>query len=90
MWVFLVCVFVFEVASGTQTIIHTGATTLRAVVPPSEFSAVVDAYSYALTRVLILAAAPSVAMIVGVLAVEWKSIKDKKGYSFKHVDASHC
>lgn len=86
-WVFLVCVFVFEVASGTQTIIQTGATALRAIVPPSELSAVVDAYSYALTRVLILAAALSTAMIVGALAVKWKSIKRKKGDASKHVDA---
>ena len=63
---------------NTKAIINTGATALRTVVPPSDLSIVIDAYSYALTRVFILTAALSACSIFGVLAVEWKSIKAKK------------
>lgn len=62
----------------TSVIINTGATALRTVVPPSELEAVAHAYSYALTRVFILATALGACMILGALAVEWKSIKTKK------------
>lgn len=61
-----------------EAIINTGATDLRSVVPASELSTVVEAYSYSLTRVFVLAAALSACMILGALAVEWKSIKGKK------------
>lgn len=62
----------------TYAIINTGATDLRRVVPPSELKVVVDAYSYALTRVFVLATALSACMILGALAMEWKSIKGNK------------
>ena len=62
-----------------EAIVNTGATDLRSVVPASELSTVVDAYSYSLTRVFIMATALSLCMILGSLAVEWKSIKGKKG-----------
>ncbi|KAG6997695.1 TPR repeat-containing protein C19B12.01 [Physcia stellaris] len=42
----------------TYAIINTGATDLRRIVPPSELSVVVDAYSYALTRVFVLTTGP--------------------------------
>ncbi|KAE8451274.1 hypothetical protein EG329_004439 [Mollisiaceae sp. DMI_Dod_QoI] len=61
-----------------QAILNTGATNLRSVVPASELSIAVDAYSYSLTRVFIMAAALSSCMILGALVVEWKSIKGKK------------
>lgn len=61
-----------------EAIINTGATELRSFVPASELSTVVDAYSYSLTRVFVLAAALSACMILGALAVEWKSIKGNK------------
>jgi hypothetical protein len=61
-----------------ETIVNTGATDLRSVVPASELNTVVDAYSYSLTRVFIMAAALSSCMILGSLAVEWKSIKAKR------------
>jgi hypothetical protein len=47
-------------------------------VPASELDAVIDAYSYALTRAFVLAAALRACMILGALLVEWKSIKDDK------------
>lgn len=62
-----------------EAIVNTGATDLRSVVPASELSTVVDAYNYSLTRVFIMATALSLCMILGSLAVEWKSIKGKKG-----------
>jgi hypothetical protein len=62
-----------------EAIVNTGATDLRRVVLASELSTVVDAYSYSLTRVFVMAAALSACMILGALAVEWKSIKGKKG-----------
>ncbi len=62
---------------NTGSILSTGATDLRKVVPSNELSTVVNAYSYALTRTFIVAAALSACMILGGLAVEWKSIKGK-------------
>lgn len=62
---------------NAEAIVNTGATNLRSVVPANELSTVVDAYSYSLTRVFIMAATLSSFMILGSLAVEWKSIKGK-------------
>ncbi|KUJ19414.1 MFS general substrate transporter [Mollisia scopiformis] len=61
-----------------EVIVNTGATDLRKVVPQSELSTVVNAYSYSLTRVFIMAAALNAIMILGALAVEWKNIKGEK------------
>ena len=63
----------------TEAIINTGATAVRSIVPSSELNTVVDAYSYALTRVFVLTTVVSACMILGSLAVEWKNIKGKKG-----------
>jgi hypothetical protein len=71
----------------TEVIINTGATALRSIVPPSELGTVVDAYSYALTRVFILTAALSACMILGALTVEWKSIKAEKNGASKNAKA---
>ncbi|KAL9090537.1 MAG: hypothetical protein Q9165_005298 [Trypethelium subeluteriae] len=68
-----------------KLIINTGATALRSIVPPSELSTVINAYSYALTRVFILGAALSACTILGALMVEWKSIKPKKSESSENV-----
>lgn len=59
-------------------IINTGATDLKRVVPANELDTVINAYSYALTRVFLVAAALSAAMIVCALSVEWRSIKKTK------------
>jgi len=69
----------------TAAIIKTGATALRSVVPPNELGTVVNAYSHALTRVFVLSAALSAAMVVGALLVEWKSIKTEKSDASKDV-----
>jgi hypothetical protein len=58
-----------------EAIVNTGAINLRHIVPKSELSIVVDAYNYSLTRVFIMAAALSSFILLGALAVEWKSIK---------------
>lgn len=62
-----------------EAIVNMGAINLRKFVPASELSTVIYAYNYSLTRVFILAAALSSCMVLGALAVEWKSIKGKKG-----------
>jgi hypothetical protein len=62
----------------TDMILNTGATDLKKVVPASELGAVMDAYSYACTRVFILGAALSACMMIGALGVEWKSIKKEQ------------
>ncbi|KAL5114741.1 phosphoribosylformylglycinamidine synthase [Pleosporales sp. CAS-2024a] len=62
----------------TATILNTGATDLKKVVAPGQLGVVVNAYSYACTRVFILGAALSAAMMIGALGVEWKSIKKGK------------
>ncbi|KIV78950.1 hypothetical protein PV11_06548 [Exophiala sideris] len=69
-----------------QVIINTGATALRRTVPASQLVTVVNAYSYALTRVFILAAALGAALIIPALAVEWKSIKTKKTTASKDAE----
>ncbi|PMD20653.1 putative aflatoxin efflux pump [Hyaloscypha hepaticicola] len=60
-----------------EVIVNTGATDLRRVVPASQLRTVVDAYSYSLTRVFVMATTLSVIMTLGALAVEWRSIKAK-------------
>jgi hypothetical protein len=65
------------VGLNAEAIVNTGATDLRKIVPISELGTVVDAYNYSLTRVLMMAAGLSACMILGALAVEWKSIKGK-------------
>jgi hypothetical protein len=62
-----------------QVIINTGATDLRKMVPADQVSKVVDAYSHSLTRVFLMSAILGAVMILGALAVEWKSIKKAKG-----------
>ncbi|KAH8895435.1 putative aflatoxin efflux pump [Thozetella sp. PMI_491] len=63
---------------NTEAIINTGATNLRTIVPPSELDTVLNAYSYSITRVFLLAAGISAATILGAAAMEWKSIKGPK------------
>lgn len=63
---------------NTETIVNTGATALRSTVPPQNLHAVINTYSYSLTRVFILTTALSACMILGAVFVEWKSIKPHK------------
>ncbi|KAL9081337.1 MAG: hypothetical protein Q9159_007345 [Coniocarpon cinnabarinum] len=62
---------------NAEAIINTGATALRSAVPPNMAGTIVDAYSFAVTRVFFLTAALSAATIVSVVCIEWKSIKAK-------------
>ena len=62
---------------NTEIIVNTGATALRTIVPSDQLRTVVHAYSYALTRVFVLATVLSACMILGSLAVEWTRIKGK-------------
>ena len=65
------------VGLDTETIINTGATALRTIVPLDQLKSIIDAYSYALTRVFVLTAVLSACMTLGSLPVEWKRIKGK-------------
>ncbi|KAK1751129.1 major facilitator superfamily domain-containing protein [Echria macrotheca] len=62
-----------------QIIVNTGSTDLRKIVPPNEVGAVLDAFNYSLTRVFLLAAGLSAAMILGALVIEPKNIKKTRG-----------
>lgn len=72
---------------NTEVIVNAGATSYRSMVLQSDLKTVISAYSYALTRVFILAAAISACMILGAGMVEWKSIKGKKSHAFKPDEA---
>lgn len=61
----------------TETIVNTGATALPTIVLSDQLRAFIHAYSHALTRIFVLATALSACMILGSLAVEWKSIKGR-------------
>lgn len=59
-------------------IVDTGATAIRTIVPAKDIDAVLDAYSFGITRCFLIAAALSAATILGVALMEWKSIKDEE------------
>lgn len=67
------------VGLDTSAIVNTGATDLYKLVPANEFSTVINAYNYALTRIFLLSAALSACTILGALAVKWRNIKGEKG-----------
>ena len=68
--------------------VDAGATAFRGVVPQGELKPVMNAYSYALTRVFLLVAAVSAATIMGAAIVEWKSIKGTKNPPDKSEDGN--
>ncbi|KAK8929657.1 hypothetical protein H634G_04030 [Metarhizium anisopliae BRIP 53293] len=61
-----------------MSIVKTGATELRHVVPSQFFGRVVDAYNFAITRIFYCALALALAQLVSALFVEWRSIKKSK------------
>lgn len=61
----------------SETIVNTGATALRTIVPLDQLETVIHAYNHALARVFILAAALNACTILGALAVKWKRIEAK-------------
>lgn len=70
----------------TKTIVDTGATDLRYVVPADKMDGVARSYSYALNRVFILSAALSACMLLGSLMVEWRSIKRPDGLAARNAE----
>jgi hypothetical protein len=66
-----------------QVVIHNGAMELRKTVPANEILTVVNAYSYSLTRVFILAAALGACMIIATPMVEWRSMEKQAGPPIK-------
>ena len=75
---------------NAEAVIDAGATAYRGVVPHSKVQAVMNAYSYSLTRVFILVAAISAATVLGAIIVEWKSIKGMKGPAGNSEDGNAC
>ena len=62
-----------------QAIVHTGATSLRDIVPPQSLPQVIDAYNYSLTHgPFLVSMIVSCLSLFGALGVEWRSIKEKK------------
>lgn len=62
-----------------STVLDAGATGIRSVVDPKYLEAVLKAYNAAVTDVFYVAVGVSCVLIVGALAMEWKSVKkDKK------------
>lgn len=62
-----------------MSIVRTGATELRHVVPPQFVGRVVDAYNFATTRIFYCAMALALAQLASAFFVEWRSIKKPKG-----------
>lgn len=61
-----------------MSIVKTGATELRHIVPTEFFDTVIEAYNYALTRIFFCALALAFAQLIAALFVEWRSIKKPK------------
>lgn len=61
------------------TIVDTGATDIRKIVPDKYLDSVLLAYNNALVKCFYVGVAMSCLMIVGALGVEWKSTKKTKG-----------
>jgi MFS family permease len=62
-----------------RIVINAGATNLRNVVRPEYLGAVLKAYNHAVTNVFDVAVGTGCVLIVGALAMEWRSVKKDKG-----------
>lgn len=62
-----------------EQIVNTGATELRKAVPASQLDAVLVQYNLALRQVFLVGVVVSCLTIVGVVVVEWRSVKGKQG-----------
>lgn len=71
-----------------EAILNAGTTAYRSMVPLGDLNTVINAYSYALTRVFILTVALSACMILRAGIVEWKSIKGKRSHPSKTDEAN--
>jgi EmrB/QacA subfamily drug resistance transporter len=61
-----------------ETIVNTGATAIRNIVDSKDLPTVLVAYNNALTKVFTVAVAVSCLTFLGVLTMEWKSVKKVK------------
>lgn len=59
-------------------VLDAGATDLRELVPADQLAEVLVAYNGALRQVFYMATSMTALAILGALAVEWRSVKDKK------------
>ena len=64
---------------STETIVNTGATDLRDVVPAHLLPDVLHVYNIALRETFIVATAVSCLAILGAVLIEWRSVKGKQG-----------
>ncbi|KAJ5410692.1 uncharacterized protein N7487_005051 [Penicillium crustosum] len=62
-----------------ETIVNTGATNLRSIVPPKDLHAVLVEYNVALHWVFIVGTITAALSALGAFALEWKSVKGKRG-----------
>lgn len=60
------------------SIIAGGATTIRSAVPAQQLPLVLDAYNDAVRQTFIVALAMGCLTVFGVIAIEWKSVKNKQ------------
>lgn len=68
---------IFAPEFPADVVATTGATSLRAIVPPQYIEGVVRAYSNSLDQCFYVAVAMAVLSLFGTLFVEWKSVKGK-------------
>ncbi|KAF5243652.1 hypothetical protein FAUST_2735 [Fusarium austroamericanum] len=66
---------------GSKSLVQTGATELKKIVPSQYVSQVTEAYNYAITRIFFVGVALALGQLVCALCVEWRSIKPKKAES---------
>ena len=62
-----------------ETIVNTGATQLRGIVPPQELDKILVVYNSALRETFVVATAMGALSILGALLVRWRSVKGKGG-----------
>ncbi|QPC72706.1 hypothetical protein HYE68_003458 [Fusarium pseudograminearum] len=65
----------------SKSLVQTGATELKKIVPSQYVSQVTEAYNYAITRIFFVGVALSLGQLICALCVEWRSIKPKKAES---------
>ncbi|RGP75264.1 aflatoxin efflux pump aflt [Fusarium sporotrichioides] len=61
-----------------KSLVETGATELKRIVPSQYVPQVTDAYNYAITRIFFIGVALALGQLACALCVEWRNIKPKK------------
>jgi len=62
-----------------ETIVNTGATDLRKIVPAPDLHLVLEVYNSALRQVFIVGTAMACIAAIGAFSLEWRSVKSKEG-----------